>query len=74
MLLVVQHLIKDIIISKGDKTNMYRVKIKESADDIKMIKDYGLSTTIIYSVNKKDNDTYEICGFEFEKEELEFLD
>lgn len=53
---------------------MYRVRIKESADDIQFIKDCGLNTTTVYTSEKKDNGTYEICGFEFEKEELEILD
>jgi hypothetical protein len=50
------------------------VKIKESINDIQFIKDCGLKTTIIYTAQKKDNGTYEICGFEFEEHELEFLD
>lgn len=53
---------------------MYRVKIKESADDIQFVKDCGMSTDIVYTTYKKDNGTYEIHGFEFEKWELEFLD
>lgn len=53
---------------------MYRVKIRESVDDIQFIKDCGLDTTTVYTTKKKDNNTYEICGFEFEKHELEFLD
>jgi hypothetical protein len=53
---------------------MYRVKIKETADDIQFIKDCGLDTTIVYTTYRKDNGYYEICGFEFEKDELEFLD
>jgi transposase len=59
---------------KGGNVKMYRVKIKESADDIQFIKDCGLSTSTIYTTYRKDNGTYEISGFEFEKDELEFLD
>lgn len=53
---------------------MYRVRIKESADDLQFIKDCGMDTTTVYTTYKKDNGTYEIHGFEFEKDELEFLD
>jgi hypothetical protein len=53
---------------------MYSVKIKELIDDIQFIKDCGLNTTTVYTTEKKDNGTYEICGFEFEQHELEFLD
>lgn len=53
---------------------MYRVKIKESADDIQFIKSHGISMDIVYTVSKKDNGRYELNGFEFDKEELEFLD
>ena len=53
---------------------MYRVKIKESVDEVELIKECGLNTTIVYTAHKKDNGLYEINGFEFEKEELEILD
>lgn len=52
---------------------MCRVKVKENIDDIQFVKDYGISTEIIYNVSKKDNGTYELKGFEFEEEELIFI-
>lgn len=45
----------------------YRVKIKENIDDIEFVKDCGLKTDIVYPANKKDNGTYEICGFHLKK-------
>lgn len=53
---------------------MHRVKIKESANDIQFVKDCGLNTGTVYTTYKKDNGFYEIDGFLFENEELEFLD
>jgi len=54
---------------------MYRVKIKESVDDLQFIRDCGgLDTTTVYTVSENDNGLYEIHGFEFEEHELEFLD
>lgn len=53
---------------------MIRVKIKESVDGIQFIKDCGLSTDIVYTTYKRDDGGYEIHGFVFDKDELEFLD
>lgn len=52
---------------------MYKVKIKESVYDIEFLKNCEIDTNVVYAAYKKDNKTYDICGFEFEELELEFL-